>query len=168
MAAVTEEEGAGVLVMAAESAVVEWVVGVEGVERAIAELKEETLTDLEKVGPKLWKTNDGGITVIMDDFFEADVGQCDAIYDRAAMVAIPPSAREAYVAKHFSILQTGGKILLVTLDAGGETGPPFTVDLNEVQRLFPAAQWDVRVLSEHTTALRGATVSEFAHLITKK
>ncbi|KAL3811126.1 hypothetical protein ACHAXA_006166 [Cyclostephanos tholiformis] len=72
----------------------------------------------------------------------------DAIYDRASIVAIKPSLREDYVTLMGELLQSGGTILLVTLDRrrtatdeAKREGPPFSIDEGETRQLFESQSW---------------------------
>jgi len=83
------------------------------------------------------------ITVLCGDFFqleEADVEACSVIYDRASLIAFPPSMKEQYVAKLDQLFPNPHKRLLITLeyDVSVINGPPFSVPQAEVQRLFSA------------------------------
>ena len=70
------------------------------------------------------------------------LGDVDCIWDRAALVAVRPPERSAYVAVLKKALKPRGRILLTTLDrAAGpdsarELGPPFSVTGTDVQKLF--------------------------------
>src|SRR6185503_18861075 len=69
------------------------------------------------------------------------VGAIDAIYDRAALVALPPEVRVRYV-DHMRTIAPGARTeLLVSLEYPPErgSGPPFSVDEAEVRTLFPGA-----------------------------
>lgn len=75
------------------------------------------------------------------DFFalnSADLGCIDAVYDRAALVALPPDMRIDYVAHLASLLEPEQSILLVTFDYLQQemAGPPFSVPEDEVDRLY--------------------------------
>lgn len=72
----------------------------------------------------------------------------DTIYDRASLVAISPSLRRDYVRLSGELLRPGGNILLVTFDRRATTtesakldGPPFSVDEEEVRRLYETQSW---------------------------
>ena len=74
------------------------------------------------------------------DFFDlgpGDTGKIDAVYDRAALVALPPGVRPRY-ATHLQEIAQGAPILLVTLeyDEDAMAGPPFSVTGEEVKQLF--------------------------------
>ena len=64
-----------------------------------------------------------------------------AVYDRAALIALPPDMRKLYAAKLAELLQAGSKILLITLayDQAQMKGPPFSVQDDEVENLFKVA-----------------------------
>ena len=75
------------------------------------------------------------------DFFQLtpeDLGQVDMVYDRAALVALPPDMRINYVNHLSSLLQPNQQILLVTFDylQHEMSGPPFSISDDEVDLLF--------------------------------
>ncbi|MBK5378439.1 thiopurine S-methyltransferase [Pseudomonas sp. TH43] len=76
-----------------------------------------------------------------------DVADCTALYDRAALIALPPPMREQYAAHLQSILPVGLQGLLITLDYDQTqmAGPPFSVDDAQVQRLL-GSTWQVKLL----------------------
>lgn len=78
------------------------------------------------------------LSIYAGDFFTAPVQSADIIYDRAALVALPEEMRAEYALRIKSLLNPGGRILLVTLDYVQEemAGPPFSVTEQEVNRLF--------------------------------
>lgn len=82
------------------------------------------------------------IEVWMADFFyinQDDIGQFQAIFDRAALVALPPKMRPDYAKHLISFLAPQGRLLLVTMDYDVEQmlGPPFYIDKAEIEELFP-------------------------------
>ena len=81
------------------------------------------------------------IQLLCADFFgvkKGDLPVVDAVYDRASLVALPPEMRPAYAEHLTGLMEPGTRSLLVTLDYPGEEmqGPPFSVNLDEVRRLF--------------------------------
>ena len=76
-----------------------------------------------------------------------DVAECTALYDRAALIALPPPMRERYAAQLQQILPQGLKGLLITLDYDQAQipGPPFAVGDDEVQQLLGTG-WQVQTL----------------------
>lgn len=125
------------------------VIGVELAERAVQDFFAE-----RGVPPQV--TRRGAFTVYAagrlqlwcGDFFALrpeDVRDCQAFYDRAALIALPAPMRERYVAHLQSILPKACQGLLVTLlyDQQRMEGPPFSVEDGEVERHF-AGGWALR------------------------
>lgn len=86
----------------------------------------------------------GGIEVWCGDFFDPgldDVVRCAALWDRAALIALPAEARADYVARCARLLTPGAPGLLVTLeyDPAEMEGPPFSVSPPEVESLYRSA-----------------------------
>jgi thiopurine S-methyltransferase len=71
-------------------------------------------------------------------------GCFDAIYDRAALIALPEPMRASYVEKLLSLLRPDGQILLITLEYPPELhqGPPFSVEQSQIEQLFSGFQID--------------------------
>lgn len=100
----------------------------------------------------------GGITLLLGDYFDLepdDLGPVAAVYDRAALIALPRAMRPRYAA-HMARLAPGAPILLITLEypEGEMEGPPFSVGPEEVERLFGGG-WRV-ALAESVDALAGS------------
>lgn len=75
------------------------------------------------------------------DFFQMaskDMAGVSAVFDRASLIALPPSMRSAYAAHMQTILASGVNILLVTLDYPQHEmqGPPFSGKELEVRALY--------------------------------
>jgi len=90
------------------------------------------------------------IELICGDAFalDADVlGTCAGVYDRAALIALPADMRQRYAHQLYARLPSGCRGLLVTLEypPHQKDGPPFTVDEDEVRRLY-ARDWSVELL----------------------
>lgn len=66
------------------------------------------------------------------------IGPFTAVWDRAALVALPPAMRQAYAQQIEAWLQPGGRILLVAFEYQQEqmSGPPFSIEPDEVHRLY--------------------------------
>lgn len=82
-----------------------------------------------------------GLQIFCGDFFAlqaADIGEIDAIYDRASLVALPPDMRIDYASKLATLLPSGVEILLIAFDYPQDEmqGPPFSVQSEEVNMLF--------------------------------
>lgn len=81
------------------------------------------------------------IDILCGDFFDLhaiDLTKISAVYDRAALIALPPEMRKRYVDHLLHILPSGVHILLITLDypAHEMPGPPFPVTIDEVTALY--------------------------------
>lgn len=81
-----------------------------------------------------------GLDLWQGDFFElrgTDLGPVDAIYDRAALVAMPPQMRGGY-ADHLRRLVNRRPQLLVTYDYDQTImeGPPFAVPEADIRALY--------------------------------
>jgi thiopurine S-methyltransferase len=122
------------------------VVGVELVEDAVRQFfaAHDTAASItQRGGFAVYSA--GAITVLAGDFFATTaelVGSVDAIYDRAALIALPPDMRARYVPHLRAITPHATRELLVTLEypAGSYEGPPFSVDEAEVRARFAHAK----------------------------
>ncbi len=74
------------------------------------------------------------------DFFALtaeDVQDVSLVYDRAALIALPPDMRRRYADHLRAILPSATRMLLITLDHDAEVpGPPFAVSEEEVRALY--------------------------------
>jgi thiopurine S-methyltransferase len=92
----------------------------------------------------------GDIEIIQGDVFgldDATLAGCDAVYDRAAVIALPAPMRERYAHEVYARLPTGCRGLMITLEypQAEMEGPPFSVDAAEVDVLF-RGDWNVDLL----------------------
>lgn len=83
----------------------------------------------------------GALTLWCADIFHFDpglLGRVNAVYDRAALVALPPDMRRNYTAWLLPALADHTPILLITLDYPQQEmgGPPFAVAREEVRDLY--------------------------------
>jgi len=122
------------------------VFGTEIVRTAIDELFEALGGPAEVTPvPPFVRHVGAGVTVLEGDAFALEPahlgGAVDAVYDRAALVAVDPKTREAYVASLTRVLRPGGRVLLVAFEYPQELvpGPPWSVPTSEVHALFGAA-----------------------------
>jgi len=92
------------------------------------------------------------IHLLQGDFFDlqadmlADVA---AMYDRAALIALPADMRQRYVTKLFDVLPSRAAMLLITLEynQASMSGPPFSVPENEVRNLY-GKRFDIHTLQQ--------------------
>jgi thiopurine S-methyltransferase len=119
------------------------VVGAElsrlAVEQFFAELG---LTPMIAPAGRLERFEAEGVTLFVGDIFDLDhdaLCPVDAVYDRAALVALPVQLRERYAA-HLIVLTSPAPQLLVTFeyDQARQPGPPFCVPEAEVRALYGA------------------------------
>lgn len=78
--------------------------------------------------------------IFVGDFFDLSagiLGSVDAIYDRAALVALPSEMRKAY-AQHLTTLTRSAPQFLITYeyDQTQTDGPPFSVTGEEIGKLY--------------------------------
>lgn len=130
------------------------VLGVELAERAVEDFfAEQGLTPEVSQAGALRRYSAGSIEILLGDFFAvtaAHVADCRALYDRAAIIALPPSMRDEYVAHLERILPRPCDGLMVTLDyeQARLEGPPFSVPEVEVRRHLEAG-WEVVMLERN-------------------
>jgi thiopurine S-methyltransferase len=94
----------------------------------------------------------GRIRFHVGDFFDlapGRVGQFQLVYDRAALIALPPDLRPVYARTLQSLMAPGASMLLISLeyDPKEMEGPPFQVPESEVRALFDGRH--VEKLHEH-------------------
>jgi thiopurine S-methyltransferase len=133
------------------------VLGVELSPLAIGEFFDEHgLTPATHESPLGLHHVAGPIEILQGDAFGVDAAMlagCGAVFDRAALIALPPPLRERYVRELHARLPQGCRGLLVTLDypQHEKDGPPFAVAADEVRALY-GRDWDVELL-EHRDIL---------------
>lgn len=150
------------------------VLGVELSEKAVAAFfAENDLTpEVGRSGPFVEYTSDG-LRLLAGDFFALSrdelAGIC-AVYDRASLIALPPSMREDYARHMATLLPSGAHILLITMEYrhGVLDGPPFSVSEEEVNRLFsPYFRIERKALWRDAEGPRGVHVDEKVYTLTR-
>jgi thiopurine S-methyltransferase len=108
----------------------------------------------DQLGPFV-RWSSGPYTLLQGDVF-ALTGTFDAVYDRAALVALPPEMRQRYAEVIRRVVKGTG--LLVTFEYPQQEygGPPFSVPEEEVMRHFTAERLAERDMTEDF-ARRGIT-----------
>ncbi|MCP5207645.1 MAG: thiopurine S-methyltransferase [Hahellaceae bacterium] len=120
------------------------------------------------------------IDILCGDFFKLTVEhmkRVKAVYDRAALIALPPEMRQQYVNHLNQILPQQCKILLVALAYPQQemSGPPFSVTTDEILSLY-GAQWTIETITENllgkddpfTKRTGLSEVTESAYLLKRK
>lgn len=92
----------------------------------------------------------GPFELIVGDAFALDaetLADCAAVYDRAALIALPADLRRTYAATAWRRLPPGCQGLLVTLEypQAEKAGPPFSVAADEVAALLDH-DWEVDIV----------------------
>jgi thiopurine S-methyltransferase len=121
------------------------VVGVELCELAVrAFFDEQKLVAQESTLGPFKRFVSAGIELLCGDFFALEAGHvtCDAVYDRAALIALPEQMRKRYVAHLLGLLPARAPGLLITLETANDSsaGPPFSVPAAEVHALYEPAR----------------------------
>ena len=151
------------------------VIGVELSEVACKDFFEES-QEKAKVHPgePFTKFAHDDLELWCGDFFQLvpeDLKHARLVYDRAALIALPPHMRQGYVDHLTAVIPDGTRILLITLDYDTDIkGPPFNVSDEEVLKLY-SADYEIEHILTNTLAkdhpftkrkgLAGATESVF-------
>lgn len=120
------------------------VIGVELSEIAVREFVAENALEptQEQHGTHtVWRA--GPIEIWQGDYFsipKSAIGRIDGVYDRAALVAMPPAMQQAYAAKTAELVTAGTPMLLIAFDYDQSrmSGPPFSVPAERVRELYRA------------------------------
>lgn len=118
------------------------VIGVEVAREAVADFFNEwgVKAQISHEGPfERWRAE--RIELLCGDFFalsSADVATVGAVFDRAALIALPGDLRQRYAVRMREILPARSSIFLITADYQQQemSGPPFAVSDAEVRSLF--------------------------------
>ena len=128
------------------------VVGVELNELAITELFKELgqVPEVADAGPMThYRAKD--IDIFAGDLFEMSaehLGAVSAVYDRAALVALPPEMRQTYAAHVMHITDAAPQLLIAfEYDQSQMDGPPHSVCEDEIMQHFGATYRLCRVQS---------------------
>jgi len=109
------------------------------------------------------------VSIVCGDYFQYSAKPFDAIYDRAALVALPLAVRPRYVAHCKSLLKEGAAQLLISLeyDQLRANGPPFSVLPDEVHSYWPELRkaGDLSALNNMPPKFREAGVDQFIEVV---
>ena len=160
--------GAGVFVpLAGKSLDLRWlaaqghpVLGVELSETACTEFFTDNGLPFERShdGP-FERFRGAGIELLCGDFFAlqaAHLAGVAAIYDRAALIALPPSMRHDYARALTDLAKPATRMLLVTVEygSGSVTPPPFEVPPAEVTQLY-GHHWNIEQCDRAAADVKG-------------
>lgn len=120
---------------------------------------ERNLVPTVTPGVPFTRYEHGAITILQGDIFDLR-GAFDAVWDRAALIALPPEVRPRYAA-HAQSLAPRGLLVSFTYDQSKRDGPPFSVPDDEVRSLYPHAAHllSAPVTEERWQPIGGATQS---------
>lgn len=150
------------------------VLGVELSRKALeAFFEENAITPAIQESSRFTEYRAEGLCLFAGDFFKlqsADLGDIRAVYDRAALIALPPELRRDYAHHMGTLLPSGAHILLITMEypQGTLEGPPFCVSEEEIHSLY-AADFSIERKGEwQGEGPRGIAVSEKVYLLTRR
>lgn len=134
------------------------VLGIELSQKAVESFFSDNVLEYECVDRDGFRIYTGcaeaqGIELWVGDFFSlepAHLAHCQAFYDRASLIALPPEWRERY-ARHLAYLMpaaTRGLLLSIAYDQSRMKGPPFSVTEDEVRQLFQQG-YDIERLAHY-------------------
>lgn len=176
---ITSEKDLNVLIpLCGKSPDIEWiakqganVIGVEFIELACEDFFKE-----RKIHPFVQKHPFGNhyvydrIELWASDLMkipEAVLSISNLVYDRAALVALPPHLRVAYIEKIAKVLKPGSKMLLISFDYPQKemNGPPFSIPEQEINVLF-SKHYTIRLLeaNEILSSLKKYEQKGLSHL----
>jgi thiopurine S-methyltransferase len=123
------------------------VVGIEAIEDAVKAFFEEhgQTPAVRELRNHIRAYSVKNITIFAGDVFACDrdiVGKVDALYDRAALVALEPQVRPRYVAHLLDLLEPSSRGLILTLeyDESKVSPPPHSVSEDELRRSYSKAR----------------------------
>jgi thiopurine S-methyltransferase len=133
------------------------VTGIEFNAQAVDEVFERmSLTPEVSVLRGLRRLTSGSLTLWQGDLFAlqaADLGAVDAVYDRAALVALPETMRSHYAGHLINITKSAQQFLVsFSYDQSHTAGPPFSVPLHAINALYDGV-YDIQSLA--TTEIEG-------------
>ncbi len=113
----------------------------------------------------------GGYQLFEGDFFaltRAEVDPFDAVYDRAALIALPPDMRQRYAEHLTHLADAGTRMLLIGVEypEHAVNPPPFAVTGAEIESLY-ADHWRIETLETAAADVKGTQGEETAYLLTR-
>jgi thiopurine S-methyltransferase len=127
------------------------VIGVELSDIAVREFFEEGGETPKRISAGQFEISSAGpFSIYGGDFFELPaeaLKDVAAVYERAALIALPPGMRAYYAETLVRIVPRDAVIFLISVDYPEHeiTGPPFSVARSEIDRLFGSA-FEIEVL----------------------
>lgn len=136
----------------------------EALKQMFAELKVKPSIHKERTSTanevEVWETEH--IKIYHANFFNLGELQVDAVFDRAALVALPDNTRLEYT-QHMLKITNAAPQLLIAFEHNRDTAPPYSVPLDLVRNYY-AAHYNIEVLSHRATS---GSIIENSYLLTK-
>ena len=135
------------------------VIGVELAETAVRDFYQQAGEPFRVQRERHLLRYDGGrVTIYCGDFMDVTalhLPRTAAVYDRAALIALPPRMRAQYADHLQRIVPDGCRMLLITLEYDQQqvAGPPHSVEEAEVRALFAGRCQVERMCSATITEL---------------
>jgi thiopurine S-methyltransferase len=102
------------------------------------------------------------IELFVGDFFQLtaqQLGDIDAVYDRAALIALPPEMRSQYTQHLLDITKQAPQLLIsLEYDQNLLQGPPFSVPEHELTEHY-ATHYQIKLLETITENLKGKVIA---------
>ena len=110
-----------------------------------------------------------GYRLLCGDYFaltNVQLGDFGAVYDRAALIALPADMRRDYAKKMSELCASGTVMLLITVeyDASVITPPPFVVSAEEVTALY-GRDWTIASRGTRAADVKGQPGTEQAFVL---
>ncbi len=146
------------------------VVGIELDLTAVEQLFQQLdmVPEKQDIGDTMCCYQGPGIKIYQGDFFEltqAQLGSVDAIYDRAALVALPENMRVSYCQHMLEICSATKQLLVVfEYDQSQMSGPPFSVTESDIRKYY-GRDYKISKLEIQKSDVRGLAVDELAWLL---
>ena len=109
------------------------------------------------------------VSIVCGDYFQFSDKPFDALYDRAALVALPPALRPDYVTHTKTLLRPGAAKMVITLeyDQSKANGPPYSVLPVEVSAYWSRLQraGDLSAFNNMPPKFRDAGINEFVEAV---
>ena len=131
------------------------VIGIEASALAAAAFFEENSVQVDRIRQDEFEIFKGrgsgsGLEIWCGDFFtlsKGQLGKIQAWYDRAAVIALPPTLWAPYAAKLSTLLMPDATALMLAFaySQGDREGPPFSVSYEDVQQQF-SDRFDVSLI----------------------
>lgn len=148
------------------------VVGVEFIEQAAAAFFQEAsiaVSFRREDDVTVYRSTEPGLNleIWVADFLKLSahkLGGFDAVYDRAALIALDPRTRAAYSDCVAQLSHPGARLLLVTVEHDGGSGPPFSTSETDVRSIWDG-KFEVELVSYEDLLGPDATYRDRAYQV---